>query len=312
MNRDDPTPQVSVLLPVWNGGVYLREALASVLDQRGVSLEVVAVDDGSTDGSDAVLAAAAESDPRLRVFSQENRGLGRTLIRAAEAASAPLLARLDADDRMLPGRLASQVAFLKTHPEVVCVGGAVRMMDGEGRFLTRLDTPVEDEAIQRDLLRGHTAIFHPAATFRADAYAEAGGYDPAFNLADDLHLWLRLGEVGALANLEQAVIDYRLHAGSLSEQRTAEQQAEVRAAVEQAWARRGITDGVLEHTRAWRPGRDRSSRARFALRYGWWALGSGEQGTARHYAKRALRAQPWNREAWALWLRSRAAAGGRP
>ena len=297
-------PEVSVLLPVWNGAAFLHEALASVLSQRGVSLEVVAVDDGSTDGSGGVLADAAASDARVRVLTQANAGLGRTLIRAAEAARAPLLARLDADDRMLPGRLSAQVAFLNDEPGVACVGGAVRMMDGAGRFLTRLDTPTDDAAIQRDLLRGHTAVFHPAATFRADAYAAAGGYDPAFNLADDLHLWLRMGEVGRLANLPEAVIDYRLHAGSLSEQRTAEQQAEVKAAVELAWARRGITDGVLEHTEAWRPGRDRASRARFALRYGWWAWESGEHGTARHYAQKALRARPWDREAWALLARS--------
>jgi glycosyltransferase involved in cell wall biosynthesis len=293
-------PTVSIVMPVFNAERYLPAAVASVRAQTFGDFELVAVDDGSTDQSGVVLADAAAADARVRVITQGNAGGTAAMQAGVEASRGRYLARFDADDLMHPARLERQVAYLDDHPEVVALGSWVRLIDGRGRLLKTLPTPIGDADIQRDLLKGHTAIFHPSVVVRAEAMRTVGGYDPHFKLAQDLDLFLRLGEVGRLANLPVPLIDYRLHANSVSEQKTAVQRGFVKDAVERAWARRGITDGVLEHTQDWRPGKDRGSRARFACQYGWWAWSSGERRTAAAYGLSAVRATPWRPEPWKL------------
>ena len=99
-------PEVSIVMSVYNGACYLRAAVESVLDQQGVSFEFVVVDDGSTDESGAILDEYATRDPRLRVIHQQNTGLTQALIRGCSEARGEFIARQDADDVSLPGRLA--------------------------------------------------------------------------------------------------------------------------------------------------------------------------------------------------------------
>jgi hypothetical protein len=174
------------------------------------------------------------------------------------------------------------------------------MIDARGRRLTTLRPPADDAQIQQLALRGHCSICHSSSLMRRDAVQHVGGYGRDFTFAHDLELWLRLGEVGKLANLPDTLVQFRLHNSSISETKREEQRRFCRLACEQAWARRGITDGVFEAAEPWRPGRDRASRHRYAMQYGWWALNSGERRTAMVYGAKAVVMRPGRSNGWKL------------
>ena len=130
------TLTVSVVLSVHDEEPFLAECLESVLAQTGVWFEVIAINDGSTDGSPALLDAYAARDGRLRVVHQPNAGLTRALIRGCAMARGRFVARQDADDLAFPGRLARLAADLDTHPEVVLVASAAVMFGPRGELLS--------------------------------------------------------------------------------------------------------------------------------------------------------------------------------
>lgn len=304
------TPRISVLMPVYNGARYLPQALASILGQSFADFEFLILDDGSSDAGPLILARAARRDARIRLLSRPRRGLVASLNELLRQARGEWVARMDADDIALPERFALQAQYLEAHPEVVCVGGATMMIDAAGRYLTTLFPPTADAAIQAAALAGHTPINHPTAMIRRHVLAAAGGYDAAYYPAEDLELWLRLGECGALANLDVPVLKYRLHPDSISEQAAGRQLEAQRRACAAAWRRRGIA-GRFEGGGGWRPGRDRRSRCAFMTRYGWWAWNSGERATAFYYGWRAVCAHAADPAGWKLLLTA-AVRPGRP
>ena len=293
-------PTISLVMSVYNAGRFLRPAMDSVLAQTFTDAEYVVIDDGSTDGSPQVLREYADRDPRVRLTLRENKGLTVTLNEALAQARGEFVARMDCDDVSLPDRFEKQLAYMRADPRLVCAGGQFELIDDKGRLLTRLRPPPDDEAIQKLLLAGHTAICHPAAMMRRDAVVRVGGYDPYFKTTQDLDLWLRLGEIGRLGNVPGVVLKFRQHGGSVSETRREEQRRFGREACERAWKRRGITDGTFEADEPWRPGRDRRSRHQFALRYGWWGFNSGARDTALAYGLKAVRIAPWDLSGWKL------------
>jgi glycosyltransferase involved in cell wall biosynthesis len=294
-------PAISVIMSVYNAGRYLREAVESVLAQTFTDFEFLIVDDGSTDGSPRLLQEYERRDPRIRLTVRGNKGLTRTLNEALAVARGEFIARMDCDDVALPERFEAQREFLLSHPDVVCAGSYWQLVDAAGRLLTTIRPPTEDAEMQRLLLRGHSPICHPAAMFRRDAAARVGGYDETFTTAQDVDLWLRLGEVGKLSNVPRVLLKFRLHQSSVSETKRVQQRSMSRLACERAWARRGI-EGRFEAEEPWRPGRDRHSQHRYAMLYGWWAFNSGERRTALLYALKAIARVPWGSGGWTLLL----------
>ncbi len=211
-----PTFAVSVLLPVYNAAATLDEALHSLAAQTFRDYEVVAVDDGSDDGSLALLEAWARREPRLRVLRQPHRGVAAALALGLEACRAPLVARMDADDRAHPERLARQAAFLEAHPEVAVLGTRARLhpnglraggmqayLDWQNRLLTDAD-------IRREIFV-ESPLVHPSVMFRRSAVRAVGGYQEAPWL-EDYDLWLRLYLAGArFAKLPAVLLDWRDH-----------------------------------------------------------------------------------------------------
>jgi len=214
--RRDDAPRVSVVLPARNAARHLDEALDSILGQSLADLELVAVDDGSTDDTATILAARRALDPRVRVVAGAGRGVARALAAGLDAARAELVAIMNADDVALPDRLARQAAYLDAHPRVAAVGSQTRLLldDGAGgapRPGRTSDLPT-DPAAARAMLPRAAPLAHPASMFRRAAALAAGSYRPAFAAAaEDYDLWLRLAERHDLANLPEVLLLYRIH-----------------------------------------------------------------------------------------------------
>jgi len=212
-------PRVSVLLPVRNAAPWLMASVASLTRQRWADFEIVAVDDGSTDGSAGILDSLAAREPRLRVFRREHAGLPATLQTAFTEARGELLMRHDADDLSHRERLAEQITFLEARPGVDVVGCRVRLFPdtayGEGmrRWAAWHDSLLTHEEMQRERLIDSplchgTALIRRAALERVQGWREQGW-------AEDLDLWIRMLEAGArFAKLPRRLYAWRQHDAS--------------------------------------------------------------------------------------------------
>ena len=212
-------PAVSVLMGVWNGAPRVREAVESVLGQTMGDLELIVIDDGSTDGTPAILESFG--DPRLRVERRGRGGLASALNRALILARAPLLARLDADDVAVPERLARQVAFLDAHPDVGLLGSAAREVDPSGRDIRTVRPPTDDAALRRALIRENPFV-HSSMMMKRAAVDLVKGYDPSFPVAQDYDLWMRLSRVTRMANLAEPLVVRRILPGRVTATRDTE------------------------------------------------------------------------------------------
>jgi glycosyltransferase involved in cell wall biosynthesis len=297
-------PEVSVIMAVKNGARYLPAAIESILAQTFSDFEFIIIDDGSDDGVTLpLLQRCAQQDSRIRLVSRGNKGLTRSLNEALSLATGEFIARMDGDDVATPDRLQLQVEYLRANSQVVLLGGAYELIDGEDRRIRVWQPDRDDATLQKHLLEGSTAVCHPLAMMRADAVRKVGGYDESYAVAQDLDLWLRLGEVGKMACLPDVLLKYRQHDQSVSEKRQKLQTQNMQRACEAAWKRRGV-EGQYQCRAAegWRPAGDRESRLKFALQYGWWAFNAGERATARHYGWRAIAAAPWKIDGWKLLI----------
>ena len=213
------TPAVSVLMGVWNGAPRVREAVVSVLGQTMGDLELIVVDDGSFDGTAAILESFG--DPRLRIERRERAGLTSALNRGLALARAPLVARLDADDVALPERVARQVAYLDAHPDVGLLGTAAREVDPSGRELRTVSPPTDDTALRRALIRENPFV-HSSMVMRRAAVDLVKGYDPGFPVAQDYDLWMRMSRVTRMANLAEPLVIRRILPGRVTAMRDTE------------------------------------------------------------------------------------------
>jgi glycosyltransferase involved in cell wall biosynthesis len=294
-------PAVSVLMSVYNADRYLDEAVRSILHQSFGDFEFIIIDDGSTDGSLNILRRYEASDSRIRVISRANTGYCKALNEALALARGEFIARMDADDVSAPQRFERQLKFLRANPEVLVLGAAVDLIDGDGRLLLRTPQPISDQEIQKDGLSGHCSIVHSAVMIRRDAMVEAGGYDVDACPSEDLDLWLRLGEHGKLANLPDVLGKYRLHTSSICATNSDKQKIKSQEVSERARTRRGV-EGSYVWVEPSRASSDARSQHEFLLKYGWWAFQSAQRSTALLYAWRAIKQMPWRAEGWRLLM----------
>jgi glycosyltransferase involved in cell wall biosynthesis len=208
-------PRVSVLMPVHNRAAFVERACQSVLAQSFRDFELIIIDDGSGDDSPRRLEALARTDPRIRLTIRENRGLITSRNELLSLARAPLVAWMDSDDISMPQRLAVQIARFEADPRLVCLGSAVLEIDGDDDPICRNIYPLDHDAIRAGLLQGGAFRF-PATMMRRQAALDLGGFREPFKIGEDLDLFLRLMEVGTLANLPEILLHYRLHPESTS------------------------------------------------------------------------------------------------
>jgi GT2 family glycosyltransferase len=231
-------PTVSVVIAVRDGEAYLGEAIGSVRAQTFADWELIVVDDGSTDDTPEIIAAARRQDDRVRVLRQEAGGVSRARNRGCEAARGRYLAILDADDVALPERLALQVPYLDSRPEVAVVGGAGTIVDEGGREIGAAVYPTDPSEAEALLAAGRTPLIQSAATMRTEAFRATAGYRPALKRAQDFELWLQISEHGLVANLGDTVVRYRVHGAQASTRDFEEAAIAVRVALAAARRRR--------------------------------------------------------------------------
>ena len=214
-------PLVSVLLPCRNAAATLEEAVASVLQQTLADLEVVAVDDGSTDGCAERLDRWANQDPRLRVLHLPPRGLIEALNAGLAACRAPLIARMDADDRSHPERLAEQLGLLEAQPDLAAVGCRVEAFPpgavgpGLSLYLEWLNGLTTADAIAREIFV-ESPLVHPSVVMRRSWCERVGDYQE-HGWPEDYDLWLRMHAAGGqFAKVPRVLFYWREHAGRLT------------------------------------------------------------------------------------------------
>lgn len=211
-------------MAVYNGARFLDHAINSIRGQTYGDFEFIIVDDGSTDATSTILSGHAGADPRIRILSQENRGLIESLNRGFAAATGKYIARMDADDLAKPYRLERQLDFLTENPGIALVGGAIEVIDTEKQVLDTIRLPSHPELVRHHMRKLGCALAHPTVLFRRSILTEVTGFRKAYRYAEDYDLWLRMLEKFDLANIEDVLLSYRRHSASISI-RNAKQQA---------------------------------------------------------------------------------------
>lgn len=223
---DKALPRVSVMVAAYNAVRFVARTLESVLTQTMRDLELIVVDDGSTDGTGAIIDAYASRDARIRVEHQPNAGRPKALNRAIAMARGKYIARLDADDIALPDRLEKQAAFLDANPEVSIVGGLMRGIDENDRKLGTYQYPVEPAAVRALAARGLPGLVPgPTPMARPEFVKSLGGFRTTFDLAQDYDLVLRALERTEVANLNTVVVYYRFSPGQATAKHARRQSA---------------------------------------------------------------------------------------
>jgi hypothetical protein len=209
-------PAISVVLPVYNGETYVREAVESILVQTFKDFELIIINDGSTDGSGAILRELSGRDPRIVLIERPNGGLVSALNDGIAMARADLIARMDADDVAMPDRFALQLARMLAEPDLGVLGSFIRIMDSTGRIIRLGEYPVSVEETARFMDHG-CPVAHPTVMMRREMLLKVGGYRKLFCHCEDYDLWLRISELGyGIANLPLPLLNYRMHSGNVS------------------------------------------------------------------------------------------------
>jgi hypothetical protein len=211
-------------MSVYNNAPHLAPAIASIVAQSVSDFEFLIVNDGSTDGSAAIIDRFAASDSRIIPIHQPNRGLVASLNHMLAIASGSLIARMDGDDIALPERFARQIAFLDANPAFGVVGTWTNSIDDAGNSRPDLDGhPTTHEGFLAAMEHG-PLLCHPSVMMRRDIVRDAGGYHAAFSHCEDYDLWLRLSERTRLCSIPERLLLYRHSEGQVSSRHAVAQQ----------------------------------------------------------------------------------------
>jgi len=206
-------------MPAYNAERFLAEAIESVLAQTWQEFELIILNDGSTDSTCAIAESYARLDSRIKVESHINMGIAQTLNRGLELAANEWVARMDADDVMMPNRIERQLAFVSEHPDLAVASSWVYHINSNGNIIAKDNSPfVTHEAVQRRYGCNKLIGFnHPATIFRKRAVMTVGGYRRQFSPAEDVDLWNRMLEQDFKILVQpEYLLKYRLHGNSVS------------------------------------------------------------------------------------------------
>lgn len=205
---------VTVLMPAWNAARYIGEAIRSVLAQDYTGFELLVVNDGSTD--DTARIVESFGDPRVRLLTTDHNGIVYALNTGLGRARGKYIARFDADDICLPGRLRKQAEFLDAHPDHVCCGSDAEYITENGEPLFHFRCAGHTDAEIRHRLYSHCPVIHSAAMYRKQEVLMAGAYPAGTGNFEDHLLWVRLSSLGKFHNLPEPLIKVRFNPGSVT------------------------------------------------------------------------------------------------
>ena len=208
------SPQISVVMSVYNGEKYLKEAIDSILSQTFKDFEFIVIDDGSTDGSLDILRNFEKGDSRVKIVTRENKGLVASLNECVALAKGEYVARMDADDISLPERFEKQIHFIKENDLSVC-GSWAMGIDGNGNTVSKLDYAPSLKKIKSYCLI-HNPFIHSSVMFRKDIFEKAGGYRIFFKHIEDYELWTRIVFKYKTDNLQHELLKYRIHSDQIT------------------------------------------------------------------------------------------------
>lgn len=205
-------PLISIIMPVFNAGDFLWEALESIGSQTFRNFEILAVDDGSSDESLIILKAYAKRDKRLKIFhTPKNHGLSHAANIAISHSKSEFIARFDADDIMPSDRLEMQVEFLQQNPDIVVVGGQCALINDDGKFISKKLFPLVDESIRKMSFLAMSLQAGSMMVNRKLIPRDFTYYTSQYRYAEDHELLFKLMQFGKVANLNETLLYYRQH-----------------------------------------------------------------------------------------------------
>ena len=211
-------PKVSVLMTVYNGFPYIKDAISSILNQSFSDFELIIIDDASTDETANTIEIF--NDRRIRYFKNStNMGITRSANRGLSLAKSPYIARIDADDVSLPERLARQVEYLDQNQDIGVVGSAIREIDTKGRFLRSWNPPTSPQLIKWSL-NLFDPIAHSTVLMRRKLVEQVQGYANEMETVEDYDLWRRLSKITKIANLSDVFGLIRRHSTNITKIRS--------------------------------------------------------------------------------------------
>lgn len=230
---------VSIVMSVYNREAFIGQSIESMLKQSYPAFEFIIIDDGSTDATASIIRSYAQNDKRIRLISRENRGLPASLNEGIVLAKGEYIARMDDDDLSVPRRLELQVDFLKSHPEVLVVGGWAKNFGDKNNTMK---VPQESGKIKTKLLFG-SAFIHPTVMFRRDFFDRFGlFYDESLKKAQDYDLWIRASMVEGMefGNIAKVLLLRQTYAPAARKEATMTQTDNTVKLQERLYARFGM------------------------------------------------------------------------
>lgn len=234
-------PCISVVMPVFNGEKYIDEAIDSILSQTVLDFELLIVNDGSTDGTRAIVEAHMRRDPRVVLYNTPNRGIVAALNFGLEKALGEFIARMDADDIAYPDRFRIQLAELRRDPALIACGGeSVKFGAVSVLARRRVRFPRSDLMCKACLLFG-TCFGHPTVMLRRRALRDIGlHYEARYQYAEDYRLWSRLARHGKFSNVSAPLVRHRIHDTQIATAKREEQRHAHLAVALDNWADAGV------------------------------------------------------------------------
>lgn len=205
MNND---PKISIVIPTYNQSEYLQEAVESVLNQTYKNIEIIIVDDGSTDNTLGVVRSFDNN--KIIYIQQKNKGASSARNTGIKKANGEYIAFLDSDDLWLKNKLRKQIDFIKENPEIGLLGTGCYQMINIGKMIHKKIFPFENKILQKDLIK-YNPFIQSSVMIRKNVFDDIGLYDEKFKESEDYDLWLRIAQKYKIANLPEALITKRYY-----------------------------------------------------------------------------------------------------
>lgn len=212
-------PKISVVISVYNGEKYIKEAVESILNQTFSDFELIIVNDASTDKTPQIIESYAKKDLRIKVIHNENNlRIAKSLNKAVSCAQADVIARMDGDDISLPERFEKQYALLQSDKKMGVVGCNMITIDKDGNEQGRRRYSTDSEFLKQSIFR-YSPFPHPATMIKKKFFLKIGGYNHYLVPTEDIDLWIRLGKICDFSNVDEYLFKYRVLESSASHAR---------------------------------------------------------------------------------------------